>query len=303
MVGSVATRRCRRDRLVLPRWSAIFSLNVAARASPGQRVDLPAGRWDWVLITLDPPAAGPETVWLHYAGSVVDPELLDGGRVPVTRTASLHALDLPDRPECTVTALTLVGPVPPERFEPVSLASYANSRGVLAGPRFAGRGFNIWDNAFPADELPPAGQGCVVNGVPFLFPLVGDADNIRCRGQRVALPAGARPAWLSVLGAAERRAEDLLRLHYADGSARPQWLRLSDFWPDTPARFGDSLAFRCGRMLYPRHEQPNMAPAIWQQRVPVTVPGELVPVELPDNPAMHVFALTLVTEEVAAVAR
>jgi hypothetical protein len=50
-------------------------------------------------------------------------------------------------------------------------------------------------------------------------------------------------------------------------------------------------------MLYPRHEQRNMGPAIWRQRVPVTVPGEVVAVELPDNPAMHVFALTLLTEE------
>lgn len=267
----------------------------------GQQVELPRGRWDRVELALEGEVTEPATVWLHHEGGAVDPEFLPPGRsarVPVTRRCDLLALGLPDRAGCVVTGLVLVGP--PDRPgvpQPVDLAPFVDNRGIVAAVGSGGRGFNIWDNAFPADELPPAGGTCTVGGVPFRFPLAGAADNVRCLGQLVPLPAGSRPSWLSVLGAAERRAEDVLRLHYADGGVRSQWLRLSDFWPDTPPRFGDTQAYRCSRLLYPRHEQLNMAPTIWQQRVPVTRPGEVIAVELPDNPAMHVFALTLLTEQ------
>ncbi|MFY1704927.1 hypothetical protein ACN28G_24945 [Micromonospora sp. WMMA1923] len=177
----------------------------------------------------------------------------------------------------------------------VDLTEHVDNLGIVV-PRWPhGGGFNIWGNAFPADELPPAGGVCTVDGVSFSFPLAGNRDNIRCRGQVVALPPGHYD-WLYVLAAAERRTEDTVRLHYTDGSTAEEWLRISDFWPDTAPRFGDLLAFRCSRMLYPRHPQPSMAPAIWQQRIPVSRPGEVHAVRLPDNPAMHVFALTAVTD-------
>jgi hypothetical protein len=267
----------------------------------GQRLDLPHGRWDWLHLRLEPATwIGVETVWLHYDGAV-DPEPLlpevgRASRIPLTRRTDIMALGLPDRPDLTVTGMTLVAPAA-EVVEPVfvDLSPAMNNRGIASGPTGSGGGFNIWDNAFPADELPDPGSICVVAGIPFRFPVTTHAaDNVRCRGQLVPLPSG-RHRWLYVLGAAERRTEDLLQLHGADGRVRSQWLRLSDFWPDTPARFGDLQAFRCTRMLYPRHVQRAMAPTIWQQRVPVTI-DEPVAVELPDNPAMHIFAITAVPD-------
>jgi hypothetical protein len=163
-------------------------------------------------------------------------------------------------------------------------------------PGHGNAGVNIWGNAFPAEELPHGGL-VEVGGVPFHFPDADGlrADNIRCRGQRIALPC-ERADWLHVLAAAERRTEDGLAIEYADGAIRSQWLRISDFWPQTPPRFGEVLAFRTSVLLYPRHAQAGMAPALWHQRVPVAVPDGLIAVTLPDNPALHLFALTMADE-------
>ncbi|MFF3482661.1 hypothetical protein ACFYXC_05195 [Streptomyces sp. NPDC002701] len=179
---------------------------------------------------------------------------------------------------------------------PVPLDGLADSVGAEPSGRSGAGAFNIWGNAFPADEL-PCGERVEVDGVPFLFPEADGVrpDHLRCRGQRIPL-TGPRADWIHVLGAAERRTEDEVLLEYADGTVRRQWLRISDFWPQTPARFGESLAFRTARLLYPRHEQHTMSPSIWHQRVPVAVPGGLSALVLPDNPAMHLFALTLVEE-------
>ena len=178
---------------------------------------------------------------------------------------------------------------------PVALTALFNNTGIAASRWPTTGAFNIWANTFPSEDLPAAGSTVDVGGVPFLFPgaPTGAPDNVRCRGQEVPVPVGSYD-WVYALAAAERRSEDLVLVRYADGSGRRQWLRVSDFWPETPARFGERTAFHCGRMLYPRHSQPGMAPAIWRCRMPVAVPGRVRALVLPDNPAIHVFALTAV---------
>lgn len=180
------------------------------------------------------------------------------------------------------------------KFRTVALEFHFNCVGIEPGRRPGTGAFNIWRNAFPAEDLPESGAEVEVGGVPFRFPPTGGGrpDNIRCRGQRIGLPWRSLD-WLYVLAAAERRTEDAVTIRYADGAERRQWLRVSDFWPETAPRFGERLAFRTSSMLYPHHVDERMAPAIWRQRVPVTIPGDVVSVTLPDNPAMHVFALTL----------
>jgi hypothetical protein len=180
---------------------------------------------------------------------------------------------------------------------PVELETYLNNVGICASRWPTAGAFNIWSNTFPAEDLPPRGSIVDVGDVAFCFPAAGPGgeDNLRCRGQSVTLPAGDYD-WIYLLAAAERRTEDVVVLRYCDSTRRRQWLRVSDFWPETPARFGELEAFRCASMLYPRHSQANMAPVIWRCRVPVSVPGPIEAIQLPDNPAIHVFALTLVRD-------
>jgi hypothetical protein len=179
----------------------------------------------------------------------------------------------------------------------VRLEPLFDNDGISSRSRPNDGAFNLWGNTFPRESLPPGGEIVYVEGVPFLFPpsADGDLNNLRCRGQLVRLPRMVCD-WIYVLGAAERRTEDELVLVHADRGERRGWLRISDFWAETPGRFGDVEAFRCDGLHYPRHVQRNMAPTIWSQRAPVAERAPLVALRLPDNPAIHLFALTLVRE-------
>jgi hypothetical protein len=176
----------------------------------------------------------------------------------------------------------------------VDLADHFDNRGLSTVASKGEGGFNVWANTFPAEQLPAPDSEVVVGCVRFRFPAKGSGgvDNLRCTGQLVAVPRG-RYDWIHLLAAAERRTEDVVYLHFADGSADPEWLRVSDFWPQTPGRFGEWEAFRCTVLHYPRHVQRGMGPVVWRHRVPVPREADLTAVRLPDNPAIHIFAMTL----------
>ncbi len=177
---------------------------------------------------------------------------------------------------------------------PAELREHFDNRGLTPAEDTGGGAFNVWSNTFPAEQLPAPGSQVQVGGIAFRFPdpSAGGQDNLRCTGQLIPLPAG-RYDWIYLLAAAERRTEDLLWLHYADGAVDQEWLRVSDFWPQTPDRFGAALAYRCTVLHYPRHQQQGMDPTIWRHRVPVPRHADLAAVRLPDNPAVHIFAMTL----------
>jgi hypothetical protein len=181
----------------------------------------------------------------------------------------------------------------------LDLEPHFDNDGISWARRPADGAFNIWGNTFPAEELPAGGSLVEVGGIPFRFPDKRDGalNNLRCARQRIDVPPG-RYDWIYLLAAAERRTEDPVLLHYGGGAVDPEWLRVSDFWPQTPPRFGEPAAFRCTCMHYPRHVQEGMGPTIWRQRVPVTREQELVALRLPDNPAIHLFAATLVASTI-----
>jgi hypothetical protein len=190
---------------------------------------------------------------------------------------------------------------PRPAYAPVPLDALLDNDGISWPERPDDGAFNLWGNTFPAESLPASGAIVVVDGIPFRFPRKddGEPNNVRCRGQLLALEPAAWD-WLYVLAAAERRSEDTVFVRFADGSERREWLRVSDFWPETHRRFGEPIAFAGVALHYPRHVQPNMRPAIWQSRIPIGVHRPVVGVTLPDNPAIHLFAATLVREPTTA---
>jgi hypothetical protein len=153
--------------------------------------------------------------------------------------------------------------------------------------------FNVWGNTLPAEGLPPGGSEHDVEGIPVLIPPLEDgaANSVVCRRQLLELEP-RRCDWIHVLAASERRTEDFVHLHYADGAVDPEWLRVSDFWP-SPARFGEIEAFRFEVMHYPRHVQPQVEGKLWLTRIPVPRRQDLTGLRLPENAAAHIFALTL----------
>ncbi|GII85571.1 hypothetical protein Ssi03_35610 [Sphaerisporangium siamense] len=176
---------------------------------------------------------------------------------------------------------------------PVDLAAHWNNRGISAADDRGSGGFNVWRNSFPAEYLPPRGARVEVAGVPFRFGGPSAAgDNVRCAGQYVELPEG-RYDWIHLLTAAERRTEDTVALHFSGGEVDFESLRVSDFWAQAHAAFGEEKAYETPVMHYPHHTQPRVEALMWSQRVPVTRRAPLTGLRLPRNIAVHVFALTL----------
>nr|AGS49850.1 hypothetical protein [uncultured bacterium esnapd17] len=175
----------------------------------------------------------------------------------------------------------------------VDLSGHLDNIGLTMPDQLAAGALNVWGNSLPAGALP---AGAVeVGGVPFVT-AGGDGsrpDNVRCAGQLLDLPPVAG-SWLHVLATSERRCEEELHVHYADGAVDPEWLRVSDFWP-AAAHFGEVAAARTGAMHYPHHIQGDLGGQIWATRVPATRGGTLAALRLPDNPALHLFALTVET--------
>jgi hypothetical protein len=178
-------------------------------------------------------------------------------------------------------------------FTLVDLGPHLESRALSPASSTGSGGFNVWGNSFPAEHLPAPGSRVTAGGVPFVFaPEEAAGDNLRCAGQFARLPAGHYD-WIHVLAASERRAEDHLALHFADGSVDFEDLRISDFWSEAHSAFGDVPAFRTPVMHYPHHVQPNVSALMWAQRVPVIRRARLVGLRFPRNLAVHVFAVTL----------
>jgi len=181
------------------------------------------------------------------------------------------------------------------RFVPLDLEPLYNWDSISFASNLRDGTFNVWKNAFPAEDLPASDSVVEIAGVPFRFPSKEDGrlNNVRCSGERLDLPP-ERYDWIYVLAASERRAEDVVYLHFTSGAIEMEWFRISDFWPGAPARFGEVEAFRTRNIHFPRHVQPRIEPVIWMQRIPVTRQEALAWVRLPDNVAIHVFAATAI---------
>lgn len=201
------------------------------------------------------------------------------------------SLTTPSGPATTLTAERVF--IGKTLYQVINLATVFNNDAISTAANPGDGGFNVWGNTFPAETLPESRSLVEVHGVPFWFPPKedGELNNMVCRGQFLPLPV-ARVDWLHLLAASERRAEDMVYIHYSDGSVDPEWIRVSDFWPAS-GHFGELLAFRCPTMHYPHHAQPGVEGQIWMTRLPVVRRTPLAALSLPHNVAIHIFALTL----------
>ncbi|MEO6700612.1 MAG: hypothetical protein ABI140_12050 [Jatrophihabitantaceae bacterium] len=178
------------------------------------------------------------------------------------------------------------------RLRLVDLAAQLNNVAITPAEQRKSGACNVWGNSFSAAQMPDQ-PTITVAGIEFRTWHLRDAepDNIRCAGQLIELPAGHYD-WIHLIATGERRVEDELCLHFADHSADFEAVRVSDFWA-APAMFGETPALRSEAMHYPFHVQFGLAATAWHQRVPVTRRAALTGLRLPDNPALHVFALSL----------
>ncbi|WP_051831007.1 hypothetical protein [Streptomyces violens] len=176
----------------------------------------------------------------------------------------------------------------------ISIDDLLNNRATTSTEDLDSGRLNAWGNSFPAEELPAPGARIEIAGIPFAWARShAEGDNVRCEGQVIEIPPGQYD-WIYLLAASERRSENTLWAHYADGTADPLRLGVSDFLDGTPA-FGELPAFSTERMHYPHHVQQGLPTTMWLSRVGMPRRGRATALRLPRCVALHVFALTLLT--------
>ena len=174
----------------------------------------------------------------------------------------------------------------------IALDAWLNNRGGSPRTDLSAGEFNVWGNSFPAAQLPRPGEVFHAERCEFVLSRSArGADNVRCSGQYIPVAPG-RYDWIYVLAAGERRVEEQVGLHFADDAVDIEELCVSDFWA-AEAAYGESPAADCPVMHYPHHVQHGVPARLWCQRIPVVRRGELVGIRLPEDRALHVFALTL----------
>lgn len=199
----------------------------------------------------------------------------------------------------------------------VDLAPYFNNAGIASSCDPAAEGLDGMGTICQAEGLPASGVTVDCNGAQFAFPDKRDSvrDNIACEAQEIPLPVGRYRA-LHVLGLCDWRATaEIIQLHSPDGSCTHGTLGLSDASHYKGLQYGEREAFTGqlitpdgliphvflfgitppgkGRQMYETHIEAGL----WHQVIALKETLLLSHLVMPDNPSMHIFALTLCREE------
>ena len=195
----------------------------------------------------------------------------------------------------------------------VDLALHCNNAGIASCCDPTAEGLDGMGTIFGAERLPASGTTIAYNGARFVFPDKSDGvpDNISCEGQDIPLPVGCYRA-LHILGMCDWRAfEEPLRLKAPDGTCTETRLGLSDASHYQGLQYGEREALTCPLVtpdsLIPHvflfgislsgagyeMTETHIEAGIWHQVISLEPSRPLVGIALPDNPSMHLFALTL----------
>lgn len=199
------------------------------------------------------------------------------------------------------------------RHQIADLALHFNNDGVSYIQKRSDGDLDGFGTTFCAKGLPESQSMITCNGVEFLFPDKSDGanNNIACVGQDLPLPSGCYQA-IHILGMSDWRAfEETLILRYLNESCTETSLGLSDASHYHGLLYGEREAIRCTLVtpdsliphiyLFGIHmpgedyqmQEMTLDAGIWHQVIPVDATKALSRLKLPDNPNMHIFALTL----------
>lgn len=181
----------------------------------------------------------------------------------------------------------------------LDLTPYFNNDGISFDDNRGDGDFAGLGVTYPAEDLPPSNALVVCLGVPFRFPDKRDGrnNNISMEGQRISV-SQARFANLFLLGAAEENSlEDVIRFVYVSGRQHETPLGLSSWRLRHDLKYGERVAIECRGYHFLTHDVHTdllgVDYGIWLQTVAIDPTECLAAIELPDNPGMHVFAMTL----------
>ena len=196
-----------------------------------------------------------------------------------------------------------------DRFDPyliLDLTPYFNNDGISSDVDRRDGNFNGTGATYPEEDLPAISSLLECDGVVFQFPDKGDGldNNIALEGQRILVPEDVYDA-LYLLGASDNNSlEDVIRFIFPGGEQDEAFLGLSAWHACHSLRYGERVAVQCSGYHFPSQhvytDRVEVDFGIWMQRVFVPANRPLVAVEFPDNPGMHIFAMTLHRAEAKA---
>ena len=184
-------------------------------------------------------------------------------------------------------------------FELLDLSPYFNQDGISYDEDRSDGDFAGTRRTYPAEDLPSSNSIMKCENVLFRFPDKRDgAKNIiALEGQRIQVPRAPYES-LHLLGvSAGTSLEDTVRFLFTDGVGEEAFLGLSAWRRGHDLMYGERVAIRCtGFHLPSRHvytDRLDLIYGIWMQTVPVRSCKPLITIELPYNPGMHIFSMTL----------
>ena len=183
-------------------------------------------------------------------------------------------------------------------FLAADLSELVNNDAISSEADRSDADLDEWKQSFPAEDLPEAGKFEPKDvKAPFLFPTkeAGKRNNIACSGQKIPLELKAKELLLLVT-ATNANQEAKLTIEYADGQAQAD-LKVTDWCQQ--AAFGEKAGVVCpdriavgvggDKTLGKEKKECRM----WVISVPLAADRELKAITLPENPRIHIFALTV----------
>lgn len=192
---------------------------------------------------------------------------------------------------------------PRDAYLILDLTPYFNNDGISSDADrtdgdFTGSG-HPYNYTYPEEDLPASRSLLECDGVVFRFPDKRDGlnNNISLEGQRIPVPKDLYDS-LYLLGASDGISlEDVIRFIFVDGDQEEAFLGLSRWSACHSLQYGERVAVQCSGYHSPAQhvytDRVEVDYGIWMQRASICRAGPLMAVELPDNPGMHVFAMTL----------
>lgn len=186
------------------------------------------------------------------------------------------------------------------KFEKINLESYFNNKGVswLEPKIFAQLEHS---GASLAGELLPNNEEIIYNEILFNFPKTDTTENdhISCEGQIILVSSKKAYRTIAFLGLATWG-------DYCHGLG----IRYKEnIYEEVPFNISNACRLVLDKELMPNEyigievpyhrRQDNkveISMGLWVQRVNIDANKELLSVELPDNPYVHIFAITLLKE-------
>ena len=183
-----------------------------------------------------------------------------------------------------------------ELYYPVPLSHNYNNNGFSYALEQRIGNFTTFGSSYPGDEIPDQ-TDIRIEDIPFLFPDTGSTfNNIELENQQLSIPENHYTA-MSILGAADNGSYEEEVQYYLNNTLVHQMPLALTNWTDHIPKYNEKVVYRCSGIYTQKGALlTTKQTTIWLQTLLFEHPIHINTIVLPDNPCMHIFAITLKKE-------